>query len=86
MLHAGSQDVDSEAALRSYLGMATGVGMGLESMTLLEQPEGSDAILPLVEHLAATSPQLVITGALGPSAEKALGFCPMHWRSISVGR
>ncbi|WP_083000821.1 electron transfer flavoprotein subunit beta [Halomonas sp. GT] len=69
VLHAGSQDVDSEVALRSYLGMATGVGMGLESMTLLEQPDGSDAILPLVEHLAATSPQLVITGARAERGE-----------------
>ncbi|TVU92014.1 electron transfer flavoprotein subunit beta [Vreelandella titanicae] len=69
MLHAGSQDDSSEAALRGYLGMATGVGMGLESMTLLEQTEGSDAILPLVEHLAATSPQLVITGARAERGE-----------------
>ncbi|MDW0360740.1 electron transfer flavoprotein subunit beta [Halomonas venusta] len=69
LLHAGSKDVDSEAALRGYLGMATGVGIGLESMTLLEQPEGSDAILPLVEHLAATSPQLVITGARAERGE-----------------
>lgn len=63
MLHAGSQDDSSEAALRGYL------GMGLKSMTLLEQPEGSDAILSLVEHLAATSPQLVITGARAERGE-----------------
>ena len=63
MLHAGSQDDSSEAALRGYL------GMGLKSMTLLEQPEGSDAILALVEHLAATSPQLVITGARAERGE-----------------
>ena len=63
MLHAGSQDDSSEAALRGYL------GMGLESMALLEQPEGSDAILALVEHLAATSPQLVITGARAERGE-----------------
>lgn len=69
MLHAGSQDDSSEAALRGYLGMATGVGMGLESMTLLEQPEGSDAIPALAAHLAATSPQLVITGARAERGE-----------------
>ena len=69
MLHAGSQDDSSEAALRGYLGMATGVGMGLESMTLLEQPEGSDAIPALAKHLAATSPQLVITGARAERGE-----------------
>lgn len=67
MLHAGSQDDSSEAALRGYLGMATGVGMGL--MTLLEQPEGSDAIPALAAHLAATSPQLVITGARAERGE-----------------
>ncbi|WP_339884420.1 electron transfer flavoprotein subunit beta [Vreelandella maris] len=70
MLHAGTQDDSSEAALRGYLGMAMGVvGMGLESMTLLEQPEGSDAIPALAKHLAATSPQLVITGARAERGE-----------------
>ena len=69
VLHAGAQDDSSEAALRGYLGMATGVGMGLESMTLLEQPEGSDAIPALAKHLAATSPQLVITGARAERGE-----------------
>lgn len=69
MLHAGPQDDGSEAALRGYLGMATGVGMGLETMTLLEQPEGSDAIPALAAHLAATSPQLVITGARAERGE-----------------
>ncbi|CDG53043.1 MULTISPECIES: electron transfer flavoprotein subunit beta [Halomonadaceae] len=63
VLHAGPQSDDGEVALRGYL------GMGLESMTLLEQPEGSDAILALVEHLAATSPQLVITGARAERGE-----------------
>lgn len=63
VLHAGPQDVDSEVALRGYL------GMGLESMTLLEQPDGSDAIPALVEHLAASSPQLVITGSRAERGE-----------------
>lgn len=63
VLHAGSQDADSENALRSYL------GMGLESMTLLEQPEGSDAIPALAEHLMAAKPQLVITGARAERGE-----------------
>tara|TARA_R110002049_G_scaffold80523_2_gene204851 strand:- start:13365 stop:14213 length:849 start_codon:yes stop_codon:yes gene_type:complete len=69
VLHAGAQDDSSEAALRGYLGMATGVGMGLETMTLLEQPEGSDAITALAAYLAATSPQLVITGARAERGE-----------------
>jgi electron transfer flavoprotein beta subunit len=63
VLHAGSQAADSEAALRGYL------GMGLDSLTLLEQPEGSDAILALAEHLAAAPPQLVITGARAERGE-----------------
>ena len=69
VLHAGAQDDSSEAALRGYLGMATGVGMGLETMTLLEQAEGSDAIPALAAYLAATSPQLVITGARAERGE-----------------
>ncbi|MGM0856356.1 MAG: electron transfer flavoprotein subunit beta [Pseudomonadota bacterium] len=63
MLHAGPQDDGSEAALRGYL------GMGLESMTLLEQPEGSDAIPALAAHLATAAPQLVITGARAERGE-----------------
>ena len=69
VLHAGPQDDDSEAALRGYLGMSTGAGMGLESMTLLEQPEGSDAIPALAAHLANAAPQLVITGARAERGE-----------------
>ncbi|AQU84017.1 MULTISPECIES: electron transfer flavoprotein subunit beta [unclassified Halomonas] len=75
LLHAGPQNADSETALRGYLGMATGsgmttgAGMGLESMTLLEQPEGSDAIPALAEHLAAAAPQLVITGSRAERGE-----------------
>ncbi|CAN0591006.1 unnamed protein product, partial [Ectocarpus sp. 12 AP-2014] len=72
VLHAGAKDIDSEAALRGYLGMAgmgTDAGRGLDSLTLLEQPEGSDAIPVLAEHLAAAPPQLVITGARAERGE-----------------
>ncbi|WP_394424246.1 electron transfer flavoprotein subunit beta [Vreelandella stevensii] len=74
VLHAGPQHGESEAALRGYLGMATG-DEGVQAMTLLEQPEGSDAIPALVEHLAAASPQLVITGSRAERGEGA-GLLP----------
>ncbi len=63
LLHAGPRGEESEAALRGYL------GMGLESLTLLEQAEGADAIPALAEHLAAAPPQLVITGARAERGE-----------------
>ncbi len=69
LLHAGPRSEESEGALRGYLGMAAGAGMGLETLTLLEQAEGSDAIPALFEHLAAAPPQLVITGARAERGE-----------------
>ncbi|RDB43155.1 electron transfer flavoprotein subunit beta [Halomonas sp. DQ26W] len=63
LLHAGARGEESEAALRGYLGMAAGAGMGLASLTLLEQAEGSDAIPALAEYLAGAPPQLVVTGS-----------------------
>ncbi|RCV86605.1 electron transfer flavoprotein subunit beta [Billgrantia montanilacus] len=63
LLHAGPRGEESEAALRGYL------GMGLDTLTLLEQAEGSDAIPALAEHLAAAPPQLVITGARAERGE-----------------
>ncbi|MDI5889550.1 electron transfer flavoprotein subunit beta [Halomonas rhizosphaerae] len=63
LLHAGPRGEESEAALRGYL------GMGLETLTLLEQAEGADAIPALAEHLAAAPPQLVITGARAERGE-----------------
>lgn len=63
LLHAGPRSEEGEAALRGYL------GMGLDTLTLLEQAEGSDAIPALAEHLAAAPPQLVITGARAERGE-----------------
>ncbi|MDC8802236.1 electron transfer flavoprotein subunit beta [Halomonas pacifica] len=63
LLHAGPRSEESESALRGYL------GMGLDTLTLLEQAEGSDAIPALAEHLAAAPPQLVITGARAERGE-----------------
>ncbi|PMR74986.1 electron transfer flavoprotein subunit beta [Billgrantia endophytica] len=69
LLHAGQRDDDNETALRGYLGMARGVGTGLERLTLLEQPEGADVVPALAERLAATPPQLVVTGARAEQGE-----------------
>ncbi|MFY0992546.1 electron transfer flavoprotein subunit beta [Halomonas sp. C05BenzN] len=69
LLHAGPRSEEGEAALRGYLGMAAGAGMGLDTLTLLEQAEGCDAIPALAEHLAAAPPQLVITGARAERGE-----------------
>ena len=67
LLHAGPRAEENEAALRGYLGMSAGTG--LDTLTLLEQAEGSDAIPVLAEHLAAAPPQLVITGARAERGE-----------------
>ncbi len=69
LLHAGPRSGESEAALRGYLGMAADAGTGLNTLTLLEQPEGSDAIPALADHLAASMPQLVITGTRAERGE-----------------
>lgn len=69
LLHAGPRSEASESALRGYLGMAAGAGTGLNTLTLLEQPEGSDAIPALAEHLSAAMPQLVITGTRAEQGE-----------------
>lgn len=53
-LHAGDP---AEPALRDYL------GMGLESLTVLRQPAGSDVLPALASHLAARRPQLILAGA-----------------------
>ncbi|WP_249975576.1 electron transfer flavoprotein subunit beta [Vreelandella olivaria] len=63
VLHAGQQDINSEVALRGYL------GMGLNSLTLLEQPEGSDAIAALAAYLTKALPPLVLTGTRAECGE-----------------
>lgn len=56
ILHAGQWDAASEAALRGYL------GMGIDSLALIEQPPGSDVGVALGETLEDWAPQLVIAG------------------------
>lgn len=63
VLHAGRHDADNEAALRGYL------GMGLEALTLVEQPAGADVIPALADVLAMAPPQLVVTGSRAECGE-----------------
>ncbi|BAI75475.1 electron transfer flavoprotein beta subunit (plasmid) [Azospirillum sp. B510] len=60
-IHAGPA-VDAEA-LRAYL------GMGLERLTLLVLPEGSDPVEPLIAHLRRLAPSLVLTGRQAETGE-----------------
>ena len=64
LVHAGTCHPDSEAALRSYPGMA-----GLPCMTLLEQETGADVIPVLGDYLAEQRPQLVLTGCRAECGE-----------------
>ncbi len=52
VLHAGDPHAE---ALRGYL------GMGLERLSVLEQPAGADALPALAEHLRDSRAQLVLT-------------------------
>ncbi|WP_280552882.1 electron transfer flavoprotein subunit beta [Halomonas sp. 25-S5] len=63
LLHAGPLGDASETALRGYL------GMGFESLLLLEQPDGADVLPALAERLEAAAPQLVITGERAEQGE-----------------
>ncbi|WP_372395513.1 electron transfer flavoprotein subunit beta [Azospirillum sp. HJ39] len=60
-IHAGPA-ADGEA-LRAYL------GMGLERLTLLVLPEGSDPVEPLIAHLRHLAPSLVLTGRQAEDGE-----------------
>jgi electron transfer flavoprotein beta subunit len=60
VLHAGDPRED---ALRGYL------GMGLDEITVLEQPAGADALPALAEHLAGAGAHLVLTGSQAETGE-----------------
>ena len=66
VLHAGDPHAE---ALRGYL------GMGLERLSVLEQPAGADALPALAEHLRDSRAQLVLTGSQAETG-KAPGCCP----------
>ena len=60
VLHAGDPQ---QEALRAYL------GMGLEQIKVLEQPAKSDALPVLVDYLADSNVQLVLTGSQAETGE-----------------
>ncbi|AWB07733.1 electron transfer flavoprotein subunit beta (plasmid) [Azospirillum humicireducens] len=60
-IHAGPPA--NAEALRGYL------GMGLERLTLLVLPEGSDPVEPLIGHLREFDPSLILTGRQAEDGE-----------------
>jgi electron transfer flavoprotein beta subunit len=65
-LHAGDP---SEATLRDYL------GMGLERLTVLAIPSGSDPVLCLTAHLATLAPDAIFAGRHAEGCEDS-GMLP----------
>ncbi len=60
VLHAGSVE---EEALRAYL------GMGLSELSVLEQPQGADALPVLLDYLRGSDVQIVLTGSQAETGE-----------------
>jgi len=60
LLHAGDPQ---EEALRAYL------GMGLAELSVLEQPQGADALPALADYLGESGAQLVLTGSQAETGE-----------------
>ncbi|MBD8476240.1 electron transfer flavoprotein subunit beta [Pseudomonas sp. CFBP 8770] len=60
VLHAGDA---AEPALRAYL------GMGLQQLHVLEQPQGADALPALCDYLQAAGAQMVLTGTQAETGE-----------------
>lgn len=62
VIHAGDPH---EPALREYL------GMGIDTLTVLDLPPAADPIPALVEHLKILRPQLVLAGTTAESGESS---------------
>ncbi|PBQ13326.1 electron transfer flavoprotein subunit beta [Pseudomonas congelans] len=60
VLHAGNAE---EPALRAYL------GMGLNELHVLEQPEGADALVALTDYLRDSAAQVVLAGSQAETGE-----------------
>ncbi|MGH6960474.1 MAG: electron transfer flavoprotein subunit beta, partial [Dongiaceae bacterium] len=60
VIHAGDPH---EPALQDYL------GMGIDSLTVLDLPPEADPIPALIEHLKSLRPQLVLAGAAAEAGE-----------------
>lgn len=69
LLHAGQQDRDHEEAIRGYL------GMGIDSVGLIEQSPQADVVPALAKALRESTPQLVLTGTRAETGE-ASGVTP----------
>lgn len=69
LLHAGQQDSENEEAIRGYL------GMGIDSIDLIEQRPQADVIPVLAKALRTSAPQLVLTGTRAETGE-ASGVTP----------
>ncbi|WP_018918538.1 electron transfer flavoprotein subunit beta [Vreelandella zhanjiangensis] len=69
LLHAGQQDSENEEAIRGYL------GMGIDSVNLIEQKPQADVIPALAKALRASAAQLVLTGTRAETGE-ASGITP----------
>jgi electron transfer flavoprotein beta subunit len=60
VLHAGNVE---EPALRAYL------GMGLDELHVLEQPEGTDALPALADYIRDSNVQVVLSGSQAETGE-----------------
>jgi len=68
LIHAGQHDADSDAALRGYLGMASG-GLGIGEIALIEQALDADVTAALIETLRAAPPHLLLAGSRAETGE-----------------
>ncbi|GAB2784014.1 hypothetical protein GCM10027040_07600 [Halomonas shantousis] len=63
LVHAGGHGVDSEEALRGYL------GMGVGEINLVKQASNADVVPALVDALRGMAPQIVLTGTRAETGE-----------------
>lgn len=69
LLHAGQHESDHEDALRGYM------GMGVDSIELIEQAQNADVVPALSDALRQSAPQLILTGSRAETGE-ASGVLP----------
>ncbi|WP_227816754.1 electron transfer flavoprotein subunit beta [Nitrogeniibacter aestuarii] len=69
LIHAGVRSPEAEGALRGYL------GMGIDSIEVLLQPDDADVVPALETRLRDMAPKLVLCGARGETGETS-GLVP----------